>query len=186
MEKVPEKDLLGRMLYLDAKTYLPGDILTNVDRMSMANSLEVRAPILDHVFVEWATQAIPSLEGQIGPEKVSPQEVGRASWVYLATFCIGASRGFELPLVDWMRQELKDDLQQLLVEPATIQRGYFNPRAVSRILDEHTKSRRDWSSVIWQLLVFELWHRNFLEATGDCGPPPMRLTGTVEETAVRT
>jgi len=184
MEKVPEKDPLGRMLYLDAKTYLPGDILTNVDRMSMANSLEVRAPILDHVFVEWATRLSPRWKVRSGQRKYLLKKLGERVGVPRSVL-YRRKQGFELPLVDWMRRELKDDLQQLLVEPVTIQRGYFNPRAISRILDEHAKSRRDWSSVIWQLLVFELWHRNFLEATGDCGLPPVRLSGKIEEATVR-
>jgi asparagine synthetase B (glutamine-hydrolysing) len=75
-------------------------------------------------------------------------------------------QGFTLPLVDWLRGELKDEVPRLLLEPRSLQRGYVNRRAVERILDEHRRARRDHSGAIWLLLMFELWHRNFLEQVG--------------------
>ena len=79
-------------------------------------------------------------------------------------------QGFSLPLVHWMRDQLKDGLLGILTEPRTLQRGYFDPNAVRALLDEHFRGYRDRAGAIWLLLVFELWHRNFLEARG--GSPP--------------
>jgi len=75
-------------------------------------------------------------------------------------------RGFSLPLGHWMRHELKDLVQTILLEPRTLQRGYFNPKGVRRMLAEHFDQRRDHSARLWRLLIFELWHRNFLEKIG--------------------
>jgi len=68
--------------------------------------------------------------------------------------------------VHWMRNELKDELLPILVEPRTLQRGYFRAEAIRGVLDEHFSGRRDHSGILWMLLVFELWHRNFLEKYG--------------------
>jgi len=72
-------------------------------------------------------------------------------------------QGFALPLVHWIRNELKDLLMTVLLEPRTVQRGYFNPDGVRRLLEEHFSGRRVHSQRIWRLLMFEMWHRNFLE-----------------------
>src|SRR5215469_1150113 len=155
-------DSLSQLLYLDTKTYLAGDILTKVDRMSMLTSLEVRVPLLDHELVEWAASLTPRWKMRGGQQKyilrrlaerlgVPPQVLNRPK------------QGFALPLVHWMRHEMKDLIQTILLEPRTLQRGYFRPRAVRHILDEHFRRRRDHSGAIWRLLIFELWHRNFLE-----------------------
>jgi asparagine synthase (glutamine-hydrolysing) len=72
-------------------------------------------------------------------------------------------QGFALPLVHWIRHELKDLILSVLLDPSALQRGYFNPQGVRRLLDEHFRGRRDHSPRIWRLLMFELWHRNFLE-----------------------
>jgi asparagine synthase (glutamine-hydrolysing) len=69
-----------------------------------------------------------------------------------------------MPLVHWMRKELKDGLLPILLEPRTLQRGYFEPHAISTVMDEHFRGVRDRAGLLWILLVFELWHRNFLEA----------------------
>jgi asparagine synthase (glutamine-hydrolysing) len=73
-------------------------------------------------------------------------------------------QGFQLPLVDWMRHELKEQCLTLLLEPRTMQRGYFKPEAVRSLLKEHMSGRRNRSGILWRMLVLELWHRNFLEA----------------------
>lgn len=78
-----------------------------------------------------------------------------------------------MPLVHWMRRELRSDLPRLLLEPRALQRGYFNPPALRELLDEHFRGRRDHAEKMWVLLIFELWHRNFLEASA--APPPLRI-----------
>ncbi len=155
-------DLLSRSLYLDTKTYLPADVLTKVDRMSMAASLEIRVPILDHVFVELVTRLPVNWKFNQNTRKYIfkklAERVGVPSEVLHRP-----KQGFAMPLVHWMRDEMRGDLSRLLLEPRTLQRGYWKPSAVRRMLEEHFDGRRDHSSQIWLLLVFELWHRNYLE-----------------------
>jgi len=155
-------DKVSEWMYLDSKTYLPGDILTKVDRMSMATSLEVRAPILDHVFVEWVTQLPIHWKLRQGTAKYIFKKLGERVGVPREVL-YRPKQGFAIPLVHWMRQEMKEDLPRLLLESRTLQRGYFNPQAVRQLLDEHFRGRRDHSGRIWILLIFELWHRHFLE-----------------------
>lgn len=182
LKQAAKYEPLSQLLYLDTKTYLPGDILTKVDRMSMATSLEARVPILDHHFVEWAV-GLPAhwkmrglsqkyifkkLAARVGvPEEVLNRP----------------KQGFALPLVHWIRNELKRDFAQILLEPRTIQRGYFDRQALSILLEEHFSGRRDHSAKLWRLLALELWHRNFLEARELGGsalkPPPIDFRETV-------
>jgi asparagine synthase (glutamine-hydrolysing) len=166
-DEAPASDPLGRMQYLDAKTYLTADILCKVDRMSMATSLEVRSPILDHVFVEWATALAPRWKLHLGERKYALKKVAERLGVP-SEVLYRRKQGFALPLVHWIRGQLKEELPRLLLEPRSLQRGYLNPGAVRRLLDEHFASRFDHSAMIWQLLVFELWHRNYLEKLPQC------------------
>jgi asparagine synthase (glutamine-hydrolysing) len=161
-EQAPADDPVSQMLYVDTKTYMTADILTKVDRMSMAASLEVRAPILDHVFVEWAT-GLP-LEWKLRGRKQKYILTKLAERVGVPKEALyRRKQGFALPLVHWIRNELKDLLMTVLLEPRTVQRGYFNPDGVRRLLEEHFSGRRVHSQRIWRLLMFEMWHRNFLE-----------------------
>jgi asparagine synthase (glutamine-hydrolysing) len=155
-------DDLSRILYLDAKTYLVGDILTKVDRMSMATSLEVRVPILDHLFVEWATSLPIGWKLHAQQQKYIFKKLAQRVGVP-AEVLHRPKRGFALPLVHWMRNELREEMVRVLLEPRTMQRGYFNRQGVESLLDDHFRRRRDRSSQLWLLLIFELWHRNFLE-----------------------
>jgi asparagine synthase (glutamine-hydrolysing) len=169
-DDAPATDQLSRLMYLDTKTYLAGDILTKVDRMSMANSLEMRCPILDHVFVEWVAGLPVKYKFRDGTRKFLFKKL--AERLDVPTQLLHRRKqGFSLPLVHWMRNELKDGLQQMLQEPRTMQRGYFRAEAVRVVLDEHFRGRRDHSGVLWMMLVFELWHRNFLEKTEKEGLP---------------
>ncbi len=154
-------DPLSRVLYLDTKTYLPGDILTKVDRMSMAASLEVRAPLVDHVLMEWVTALAPHWKMNKSGQKyiftklalrvgVPPEVVHRPK------------RGFALPLVHWMRHELKDLATALLLDKRSLQRGYFNEVGVRELWNRFLLGRTDDCLEIWRLMMFELWRRNFL------------------------
>jgi asparagine synthase (glutamine-hydrolysing) len=161
----PATDSLSRLMYLDTKTYLTADILAKVDRMSMATSLEMRCPILDHVFVEWVAGLPVKYKFRDGTRKFLFKKLAERLGIP-PQLLQRRKQGFSLPLVHWMRNELKDGLLQILFEPRTLQRGYFKAEAVRSILDEHVRGRRDHSSALWLLLVFELWHRNFLERYG--------------------
>jgi asparagine synthase (glutamine-hydrolysing) len=159
----PCPDPMSRLLYLDTKTYLAGDILTKVDRMSMLTSLEVRVPMLDHEFVEWVA-ALPiewKLRGQT--RKYLLKKLAERLDIP-SELLHRPKQGFQMPLVDWMRRELKQGLLQILLEPRTLQRGYFKPESVRTLVEEHLSERRNRSGLLWRMLVLELWHRNFLEA----------------------
>ena len=172
-DEAPASDHLSRLMYLDTKTYLAGDILTKVDRMSMANSLEMRCPILDHIFVEWVTELPAKYKFRNGTRKFLFKKLAERLGVPVQLLH-RRKQGFSLPLVHWMRHELKDGLLQILHEPRTMQRGYFNPESIGVVLEEHRRGRRDHSYTLWMLLVFELWHRNFLEKAA---------SGTVHESS---
>jgi asparagine synthase (glutamine-hydrolysing) len=161
-QNAPATDPVSQMLYVDTKTYMVADILTKVDRMSMATSLEVRVPILDHLFVEWATALPPEwkLRGRV--QKYILRKLAERVGVPREVL-YRPKQGFALPLVHWMRNELKDLIITVLLESKTMQRGYFNPVGVRQLLDEHFRGRRNHSGRIWRLLMFELWHRNYLE-----------------------
>jgi asparagine synthase (glutamine-hydrolysing) len=164
-EQAPASDVLSRLLYLDTKTYLAADILTKVDRMSMATSLEVRAPLLDHEFVEWSAGLPIEWKYRNDTRKYLLKKLAERVGIPPALLH-RPKQGFSLPLVHWMRDEMKDGLLSILMEPRTLQRGYFRPKAVEAMLDEHFRGYRNRAGAIWLLLVFELWHRNFLEARG--------------------
>jgi len=162
-EKAPARDPISQMLYVDTKTYLVEDILTKVDRMSMLTSLEVRVPILDHQFVEWVTALGPEWKMRGGKQKYIFRKLAERVGVPKEVL-YRRKQGFALPLVHWMRSELKEMLLTVLLEPRTLQRGYFDPKGVRHLLDEHFSGRRNQSGRLWRLLIFELWHRNFLES----------------------
>ncbi len=164
-------DPLSQLLYLDTKTYLAGDILTKVDRMSMATSLEVRVPLLDHELVEWVTALSPQWKMRGKEQKYILRKLAERLGVPKEVLD-RPKQGFALPLVHWMRNELKDLIQTVLLDPKTLQRGYFNPDAVKQILNEHFSGRRNQSGPIWRLLMLELWHRNFLERFSNGHPLP--------------
>ena len=162
-DQAPAHDPLSRLLYLDTKTYLTADILAKVDRMSMATSLEVRVPILDHEFVEWVTALPVDWKFRTGTRKFILKKLAERLGIPPALLH-RRKQGFQLPLADWMRDTVKDQFLRVLLEPRTLQRGYFKPEAVRALIEEHTRGRRNRSGILWRMLVFELWHRNFMEA----------------------
>jgi asparagine synthase (glutamine-hydrolysing) len=178
-DRAPASDPISQMLYVDTKTYMVADILTKVDRMSMATSLEVRVPILDHLFVEWVTALDVNWKLRGGVHKYLLRKLAERVGVPRDAI-YRPKRGFALPLVHWIRNELKDLIVTVLLEPKTMQRSYFNPAGVRQLLDEHFRGRRDHSGRIWRLLMFELWHRNFLEKI----PMPEARTGAYRASAV--
>jgi asparagine synthase (glutamine-hydrolysing) len=160
--QAPAEYPLAKLQYLDMKTYLAADILPKVDRMSMAASLETRAPLLDHVVMEQANRVPARLklnghEGKYLLKKLAARLGVPADVIYRP------KRGFAIPLVHWFRNELNEQLVDLLTDPRTLQRGYFKRSGVERVLDDHMRRGRDRSRELWVLLIFELWHRNFLE-----------------------
>jgi asparagine synthase (glutamine-hydrolysing) len=162
LESAPANHPMERVLYLDTKTYLPGDILTKIDRMSMAASLEARVPMLDHIFLEWATSLAPHWKVRNGKQKYILTKLAERLGVPRRALH-RPKQGFALPLLHWMRNELKEMMLSLLLESRTLQRGYFNEKGLRHLLDEFFHGRTDDYLGIWRLMMFELWHRNFLE-----------------------
>ena len=155
------KDPVSQTLYVDTKTYMVDDILTKVDRMSMLNSLEVRVPILDHVFVEWVTSLPPEWKLRGKQQKYILRKLAERIGVPREVL-YRHKQGFSLPLVHWMRNELKE-LVMILLEPRTLERGYFDVAGVKKLMDDHLNRGATTTGRLWRLLMFELWHRNFLE-----------------------
>ncbi len=183
-EKAPAQDPLSQMLYLDTKTYLTADILTKVDRMSMATSLEVRVPILDHIFLEYVTGLPAHWKLRGNNQKYIFRKLAERVGVPRDVL-YRRKQGFALPLVHWMRHEFKDELPRLLLDARTLQRGYFKREAIKELLNEHLSGWRNHSDKLWQLLVFELWHRNYLESERRPPPrPPAQESGRVVTASV--
>ena len=158
--KADTDDLLSKVQYVDIKTYLTDDILAKVDRASMAVSLEVRAPILDHKFMELAAR-IPStlklrgLNGKYIFKKMLEQRLPQA-------IVRRPKMGFAVPLARWFRGELKDMAYDVIVGSKAD--DLLQPNTVARIWAEHQGGFRDRSTELWTLLMFRLWQRQFLIA----------------------
>ncbi|MEO6394054.1 MAG: asparagine synthase C-terminal domain-containing protein, partial [Pyrinomonadaceae bacterium] len=152
---------LDPLLYLDSKTYLPGDILTKVDRMSMAVSLEARAPLLDHKLVEFVTRIPPSLKLHGGAAKHLLKQAVRG--LVPGEILDRPKQGFGVPVQEWINRQLKDRIRETLTERRTVERGIVRPEYVKVLLDEHERGRRDHSAPLWSLLMLELWYRTFAD-----------------------
>lgn len=152
---------LSRMQLADSLTYLPDDILTKVDRASMAVSLEARVPLLDHHVVEYAWQLPESmkLQGKTGKwllRKVLAERVPRDLWDR-------PKKGFSVPVADWLRGELRDWTMDLLEPSKLASAGLLDPDAVTSLLNDHLSGRADHAEALWSLLVFQQWHDRTIE-----------------------
>ena len=152
---------LDSLLYIDSKTYLPGDILTKVDRMSMAVSLEARVPLLDHKLIEFVTR-IPASMKLAGLETKHLFKRAIADLVP-AEVMNRPKQGFGVPIQHWINQQLRERIRDTLKDPRTIQRGYVSRGYVDLLLGEHECGRRDHSMALWALLMLELWHRCYVD-----------------------
>ena len=157
-QRSPTDDPLSLIQYLDMKTYLVGDILTKVDRASMAHSLEVRVPLLDHKFVEWVS-GIPShykLRGQEGKYilKKSLESHLPDSVLYRPKM------GFGVPLGKWFRGPLKDRLRTSIVEGGLADTGLFDQRFLEQLVSDHQTGLREYSAPLWSLLMFQAAIKN--------------------------
>jgi asparagine synthase (glutamine-hydrolysing) len=158
-------DALSRLLYFETMTYLPLDILTKVDRMTMAHSLEARPPLLDHHLVE-AVFALPSsLKLELGRPRPAQKRILRAAVEKLLPREIldRPKRGFGVPIRDWFRGPLADAIADVLLSKRARERGWMKPSFVRAIVDEHRSGRRDQSVRMWALLMLEQWCRKILD-----------------------
>jgi asparagine synthase (glutamine-hydrolysing) len=151
----------SRMMRFDFETYLPEDVLVKVDRMSMAHSIESRVPLLDNEVIDFAASLPARFKIREGRRK---HVLKRALEPLLPAGILNRRKqGFGVPLGNWFRGGLTGLFSDVLDAPRTRQRGYFEPAFVSRLLREHLTGQRDHTSRLWQLLVFELWHRQYLD-----------------------
>jgi len=153
---------LSRKQYLDIKLYLPDDILVKVDKMSMANSLETRAPLLDYTLAEFAAKLPPEWLVENGQGKAFLKKVtGR----FLPDHVFNkAKHGFSIPKKTWFKADLKAFSREILLSERARQRGILNSALVEKILNLHQSGERDYSKWIWCLLNLELWHKTFVDA----------------------
>jgi asparagine synthase (glutamine-hydrolysing) len=161
LEEAPLSEPLSRMQYLDIHTYLPGDILVKVDRMSMAHSLEARVPLLDHVLVEFLATVPAEWKMNGNERKVLIKRIA-SDYLPPENLCRN-KQGFGVPLRTWFREDLNSYVRGILLDTRSLQRGYFNRSSLESLLQEHDKSRRDHSALLWHLLVLELWHRLYMD-----------------------
>ncbi len=167
-ERARGLDDLARLLYVDTRTWLADDILTKVDRMSMAVSLEGRSPLLDHEVMELAARLPSSMKVRNGTFKYLLRRhlAGRVPAEVLAA----PKRGFSIPVAAWLRGELRDMAADLLLSPRADGRGYFQARTVQRLWDAHQGGTRDHSRQLWTLMTLELWHRLFVDPAAPVAP----------------
>jgi asparagine synthase (glutamine-hydrolysing) len=161
-EEAAPFESLARQQYVDVKTYLPDNILTKVDRMSMAASIEARVPLLDHRIVEFALNLPPHLKLYRGKTKIILRQA-MADVLPPATLS-KPKQGFSIPLKHWLRGPLRPMMMDLLSEDAVRRRGFFEPKTLARWISEHQDARANHSHRLWALMVFELWQRKVLEA----------------------
>lgn len=159
----PDLHWLSSIQYLDFKNYLPLDILTKVDRMSMAHSIEARVPLLDHKLVEFAATIPPELKIRNGRTKDIFKRALHG--VVPENLLNRRKQGFGVPLAKWFRGQLTDFVRDLLLSETSRSRGIFNMDYIERILAMHDKGR-DLDLHIWTLISFELWCRTFLDNDG--------------------
>lgn len=149
---------LSAIQYIDYKTYLVGDINTKVDRASMAHALEVRAPLLDHLLIEWASGLPPELKLHGGEGKYLFKKAMEA---YLpAEVLYRPKMGFSVPLANWLRGPLREQTRTALTGPLMIDSGLFDMDFLCEMVDQHQRGLHDYSTPIWALLMFEAFLRN--------------------------
>jgi len=148
---------LSLVQYLDIKTYLPGDILTKVDRASMAHALEVRVPLLDHQLVEWMAGLSPDikLKGRVGKYIFK-----KSLEAYLPDDILYRPKmGFSVPLDAWFKGPLKQKVREALLGGTITQSGLFNQKFIEHMVAQHQSGLKDYSTPIWSLLMFEAFLR---------------------------
>jgi asparagine synthase (glutamine-hydrolysing) len=159
-----DADILTRVTYFEATTQLVSDMLVKVDRMSMANSLEVRCPFLDHKLAETAMKAPHHWKmGAKSGKQILLKAIGDRLPPQLLSL---PKKGFGVPLARWFRNELRSFLWDTLTSADFLDRGLVSEPFLRRILDEHDRGRRNNSHWLWMLLALELWYR-------ECAPVPV-------------
>jgi asparagine synthase (glutamine-hydrolysing) len=164
-EKARHADFLNQMLYLDTKIFMTSLNLTYNDKMSMACSVEVRAPFLDRELAEFVAWNVPprmKLKGFFSPTTKHILR-GAMQGVLPAEVLRQPKAGFAAPTDYWLANDLREMTDDLLSESRLRGRGLFRPEGVRKLIAEHRSGKQDWSMQIWQFLTLELWMQNFLD-----------------------
>lgn len=157
---VKDESILNQMLYIDTKTWLPDDLLVKADKMTMANSLELRVPLLDHRLLEFAASLPPhfKLNGftmkYIWKKSLSkriPEAILKRK-----------KAGFPVPYESWLRNEFRDDIRDILTDRKTLQRGYFQKQGIEQLIKSNVEHGL-YAKEIFSLVTLELWHRMFFD-----------------------
>lgn len=160
-DKADGDDHLSKILYTDVKTYLPGGILVKVDRMSMANSLEVRAPILDKDIIEFAATLPSEMKFKNGEKKHILKEAFKP--LLPDDVLYRKKMGFSVPLATWFREHIKSIAERYLFGYSTGVHEYFHTDTITQWWDEHQAESHDHSHLLWSLLMFQMWYVKYME-----------------------
>ncbi len=154
---------IDQMLSVDVSLYLPEDCLVKVDRASMAAALEARSPLLDHELMEFAARLPAHFKLNLFERKRIFKRALRG--ILPESILNRPKMGFGVPLEHWFRNNAWIEiLRDILLSRRAVERGYFVPVAVARLIDEHVAGARDWHQQLWMLLMLEMWHRTFVDS----------------------
>jgi asparagine synthase (glutamine-hydrolysing) len=160
-EESPNQDVISKMLFMDLTSYLPDDLLIKVDRMSMANSLEVRCPFLDHKFVEFAGSIPNDLKLHEGESKYILKKA--FSKLLPKEILTRHKMGFAIPLDAWFRGDLRSIATDVLLGSDTILNTFFRKKVVQNLLESHFAYKGNHGTLLWLLVNFVMWYQMFIE-----------------------
>jgi asparagine synthase (glutamine-hydrolysing) len=160
-----------QMMRFDAETYLPEDVLTKVDRMSMAHSIESRVPLLDNDVIEFASSLPAAMKIKGERRKHVLKQV--AATLLPLEILNRRKQGFGVPLGTWFKGNLRELFADTLLSATSLQRGYFQPFFVRQLVDEHLSGKRDHTLRLWQLVVFEKWHQHYVDQSFPLSAPQL-------------
>jgi asparagine synthase (glutamine-hydrolysing) len=152
---------LDRFLRSDLLTYLPDDLLVKADRMTMVHGLEGRSPLLDHTFVEFVASLPTNMKLRGVTTKYALRKVGEKLG-FPRSILDRPKQGFEIPLADWLKTDLREMRDDLLLHPRMVQLGYFNDSFIKSLLAQHDRGAVNHAERIYTLLILELWCKTCL------------------------
>jgi asparagine synthase (glutamine-hydrolysing) len=170
------EDWLDTVLDADVNLYLADDLLVKMDRATMAHSLEARSPFLDHVVMELAASLPVSFKQAWGHKKriLKASLRGRISDALIDR----PKMGFSVPIAKWFRADLREMVHDVLLSPRASERGYFNGIEIAGLLHDHSVNEVDHGTNLWNLLMLELWHREFIDQPASFNSSDtVRITG---------
>ncbi len=154
--------VIDKMLEVDVTTFLAGDLIPKVDIASMGYGLEARSPFLDHELMQLAA-SIPATLKVRGTEKKWILREALRPWLS-GDVLDRPKQGFVVPLSEWLRTDLRSWSREILLDPHSLDRGYFQPAAMERLLDRHERGNDADDKRVWSLVMLELWHREFVDS----------------------